>query len=96
MPLESERPPGLGRKRLHWVGLGFPCPILLSWQMLGGWSSQPTASSPGLGCWEPSVIPRGAKWDERQLSEPQKEAHFTGAQLVCPWGILGCQLDTEG
>lgn len=51
---------------------------------------------PGLGCWDPSVILGEQNGDENQLSAPQKEAHLTGAQIVCPWGVLGCQLDTEG
>ena len=56
----------------------------------------PTPCWPGLGCWDPSVILGEQNGDENQLSAPQKEAHLTGAQIVCPWGVLGCQLDTEG
>lgn len=100
IPLDSEHPLGLGRKHLHWMELGFPSPILLSWQMLGGWPSQSSRSQPpphlAWAAGTPLSFLGEQNGDERQLSEPQKEAHFTGAQIVCSCGILGCQLDTEG
>ena len=77
-----------------------PSPVLLSRQILGGGSSQSSRGQPPAGlAWAagtPLSFLGEQNGDENQLSAPQKEAHLTGAQIVCPWGVLGCQLDTEG
>lgn len=100
VPLDSEHPPSLGRKHLHWMERSIPSPILLSWQILGGWSSQSLRGQPppclAWAAGTPLSFLGEQNGNEEQLSEPQKEAHLTGAQIVCPWGVLGCQLDTKG
>ena len=52
-------------------------------------SHQPAIPSPGLGCWDPCVIPAGAKWGLGNGSTSFRKMHSLLLLRACSLGHFG-------